>query len=65
MVVDLGRIMAGEALPLALQDGDIVYVPRSAVGDWNVAITEMLPTLQAISAALQPFVQIQFMRDDD
>lgn len=65
MVVDLGRIMAGEALPLALQDGDIVYVPRSAVGDWNVALTEMLPTLQAISAVLQPFVQIKFLTDDD
>ena len=65
MVVDLGRIMAGEALPLALQDGDIVYVPRSGVGDWNVALTEMLPTLQAISAVLQPFVQIKFLTDDD
>lgn len=65
MVVDLGRIMAGEALPLPLQDGDIVYVPRSGVGDWNVALSEMLPTLQAFSAVLQPFVQIKFLSESD
>lgn len=64
MVVDLGRIMAGEALPLPLQDGDIVYVPRSGIGDWNVALSEMLPTLQAVSAVLQPFVQIKFLSED-
>lgn len=65
MVVDLGLIMAGEALPLPLQDGDIVYVPRSGIGDWNVALNEMLPTLQAISAVLQPFVQIKFLTESD
>jgi polysaccharide export outer membrane protein len=65
MVVDLGRIMAGDALPLPLQDGDIVYVPRSGIGDWNVALGEMLPTLQAFSAVLQPFVQIKFLTDSD
>jgi polysaccharide export outer membrane protein len=65
LVVDLGRIMAGDALPLPLQDGDIVYVPRSGIGDWNAALSEMLPTLQAFSAILQPFVQIKFLTDDD
>lgn len=65
MVVDLSRIMAGEALPLPLQDGDIVYVPRSGIGDWNAALGEMLPTLQAFSAILQPFVQIKFLTEDD
>jgi len=65
MVADLDSMMAGQSMPLALQDGDIVYVPRNAIGDWNVAIKEMLPTLQAFGAVLQPFVQIKYLMDDD
>ena len=65
MVVDLSRIMAGEALPLPLQNGDIIYVPRSGIGDWNAALSEILPTLQAFSAVLQPFVQINYLRRTD
>jgi polysaccharide export outer membrane protein len=45
-------------------EGDIVYVPRSAVGNWNQALREMLPSLQTVSAILQPFVQVKFLKDD-
>jgi polysaccharide export outer membrane protein len=65
LVVDLNRIMRGQALPYPLLEGDIIYVPRSAVGNWNQAITELLPTLQAVSAVLQPFVQIKFLTEND
>lgn len=61
LVVDFEKIMRGEALPIMLKTGDVVYVPRSLVGDWNTAISEMLPTLQAISAVLQPFVNIKYL----
>jgi polysaccharide export outer membrane protein len=61
MVVDFEKIMRGDALPLALRNGDIVYVPKSHLGDWNDAINEILPSLQAISAILQPFVQIKYL----
>lgn len=64
IVVDFDRILRGEALPLPLMEGDIVYVPRSNMGAWNDAINEMLPSLQAISAVLQPFVQLEFLRRD-
>jgi polysaccharide export outer membrane protein len=30
-----------------LQRGDIVYVPRTFIADWNVFVTQLLPTLQA------------------
>lgn len=62
LVVDFDRILRGEALPLPLLAGDIIYVPRSHIGAWNDAINEILPSLQAISAILQPFVQIEFLR---
>lgn len=65
MVIDLGKIMAGEALPLALMNGDVVYVPRSGVGDWNQALSELMPSLQAISGILQPFVQIRYLTGAD
>lgn len=63
LIVDFDKILRGEAVPLQLQDGDIVYVPKNSFGSWNDAIAEMLPTLQAISAVLQPFVSIKFLRD--
>jgi polysaccharide export outer membrane protein len=61
MVVDFEKIMRGDALPLALRNGDIVYVPKSNVGSWNDAINEILPSLQAFGAILAPFVQIKYL----
>ena len=61
LVVDFQKILRGEALPFPLQEGDIVYVPRSAVGNWNQALQEILPSLQTISATLQPFVSLKYL----
>ena len=63
LVVDMKQAMSGQALPFPLTEGDIVYLPRSAVGNWNQALSEILPTLQAFSAILQPFVQINYLKD--
>lgn len=64
LVVDFDKILRGKALPLQLAAGDIIYVPKSIVGSWNDVINEMLPTLQAVSAVLQPFVNIKFLSED-
>lgn len=61
IVVDFDRMMRGQTLPFILQEGDIVYVPRSQMGSWNDVIAEILPSLQTISAILQPFVVIKFL----
>ena len=63
LVVDVPRILRGEAAPFALEPGDIVYVPASAMTNWNQALSQLLPTLQTIAGVLQPFVQIQFLTD--
>jgi polysaccharide export outer membrane protein len=63
IVVDYDRVLKGEALPIQLSEGDIVYVPKSRFGNWNDAIAEMLPSLQAVSAILQPFVSIKFLSE--
>jgi polysaccharide export outer membrane protein len=61
LVVDFDKILRGEALPMPLMAGDIIYVPKSNIGAWNDALNEILPSLQAISAVLQPFVNIKFL----
>lgn len=61
LVVDTDKMLRGEALPFIMQEGDIVYVPRDAFGDWSQAVKDMLPTLELIGAILNPFVQIKFL----
>jgi len=63
MVIDFDKILHGEAMPLMLRQGDIVFVPKSGLGNWNDAINEILPSLQAFSALLQPFVSIKYLSD--
>jgi len=63
IVVDFDKILRGDAVPFPLMAGDIIYVPRSGMGRWNDAIQEILPSLQAISALLQPFVNIKYLTD--
>ena len=62
LIVDFDSILRGKALPMQLQEGDIVYVPKSGFGTWNDVITDILPSLQTVSAVLQPFVSIKFLR---
>ena len=64
IVIDLEKILEGQALPYPLAAGDIIYVPRDQLGRWNDAISEILPSLQLIGATLQPFVQIRFLSED-
>jgi len=64
MVVDLGKVMDGMAMPMSLMDGDIIYVPKTPMGGWNEAIGELLPSLQLIAGILQPFVQINYLKDN-
>ena len=63
LVVDVAAIRRGETVPMQLAEGDVVYVPKNAFGTWNDAIAEILPSLNLVSALLQPFVQIQYLTD--
>ena len=64
LVVDFGKIRRGETLPMQMMEGDVVYIPRNAFGTWNDAIAEILPSLQAISALLQPFVSLTYLENN-
>jgi polysaccharide biosynthesis/export protein len=64
LVVDIGKIRRGEALPMQMLEGDVVYVPKNAFGTWNDAIAEILPSLQVVSALLQPFVSLTYLKNN-
>lgn len=61
ILVDFESILRGETLTFHLLPGDIVYVARNGLGDWNDTVEEILPTLQLFSGLLNPFVQIKFL----
>jgi polysaccharide export outer membrane protein len=60
-IVDVERILEGEAATFQLMPGDVIFVPTTALTDWNEAISQLLPSLQSIAALLTPFVQIKFL----
>ncbi|MCK9187952.1 polysaccharide biosynthesis/export family protein [Acidithiobacillus sp.] len=60
-VVNARRILEGKAAPFYLKSGDIVFVPQTDISSWNQALQLLLPSLQAISAVLNPFVSIKYL----
>jgi polysaccharide export outer membrane protein len=52
IVVDATRMLSGRGLDFPLEPGDVVFVPRTALGDWNVAIGEILSSLQVIGGVV-------------
>ncbi len=61
MIVDATMIMQGQAASFPLEPGDIVFVPPTAVATWNQVLSQVLPSLQTISAVLNPFVSIRYL----
>lgn len=62
-VVDVERILDGEAASFHLMPGDVIFVPTTAITDWNNALQQILPTLQTVSGLLSPFVQIKYLQE--
>jgi polysaccharide export outer membrane protein len=61
MVIDARSILNGTAPNFALEPGDIVFVPPTAIGSWNQALNLLLPSLNTISGLLNPFVSIKYL----
>ncbi len=58
-VVDGEAMLHGEAVPFALEPGDIVYVPETGIASWAQLMSRILPTLQALNALVQPYAFIR------
>jgi polysaccharide export outer membrane protein len=63
-VVNVEKILDGDAAPFPLEPGDIVFVPRTALATWAQTIEQFVPTLQAVGGVLTPFVQIKYLRSN-
>ncbi len=63
-VVDFTRILEGEAMDMALQPGDIVYMPVNGIGGWNDVIEAISPTILLFSRALDPFVLAKALENE-
>jgi polysaccharide export outer membrane protein len=60
-IVDARAIMEGTAASFDLEPGDVVYVPETALADWDQALSALIPFLGAVAGILQPFVQIKYL----
>jgi polysaccharide export outer membrane protein len=58
ILLDVQGMLSGQKLDFPLQPGDVVYVPRTTLGNWNTAIAQILPSLQVIGGILTPITLI-------
>lgn len=63
IVFDARRVLNGLAPDFRLEPGDVVWVPQNAVGDWNMAITAILPTLELIGGVVTPIALVQSLQE--
>jgi polysaccharide export outer membrane protein len=61
-VLDATKILNGEAGDFELEPGDVIFVPARAFTTWNMALEQLIPTLQTVSGLLNPFVQIKYLQ---
>lgn len=48
---------------LRLESNDVVFFPRSAIGNWNAFMKQIKPTLEILSLMLDPAVDVLLLRD--
>ena len=53
--VDIDGIMAGKCRNVQLKAGDIVYVPKDNLAEYNVFVKKLLPTAQLVGLIVQPY----------
>ena len=52
--VDLDGIIRGERPNVALRSGDIVYIPKDNISEYNVFVRKLLPTAQLVNMLITP-----------
>jgi len=59
LVIDVQKMLDGQAVDYKLEPGDVVYVPQTKIGDWNDAISLILPSLELIGGIITPIALVQ------
>ncbi|MBQ6534456.1 MAG: SLBB domain-containing protein, partial [Opitutales bacterium] len=52
--IDVDDVIAGRKPNFMLAAGDILYIPKDALGEYNVFIKKLLPTAQLINLLMNP-----------
>jgi polysaccharide export outer membrane protein len=60
-IVNAAAILEGNAASFELAPGDVVYVPATALANWDQALNALLPFLNTVAGILQPFVQLKYL----
>ena len=53
--VDVDGILAGKCRNVPLKPGDVVYVPKDNMSEYNVFVKKLMPTAQLIGLLTNPF----------
>ena len=56
--VDVDGILAGKCRNVPLKAGDIIYVPRDAISEYNVFVKKLMPTVQLFNLMTSRFSTI-------
>jgi protein involved in polysaccharide export with SLBB domain len=61
ILVDLRRLLVeGERrIDQYLRPNDVIYVPRTGIGNWNALLAKLRPTLEFLALPLQPVFTIK------
>jgi len=52
--IDLDDLIAGRSRNYYLASGDIVYIPKDSLGEYNVFVRKLMPTAQLINLLMSP-----------
>ena len=59
--IDIDSIMSGKHPNVLLKSGDIVYVPKDNISEYNVFVKKLLPTAQLFSLATSRFSSVRVL----
>ena len=52
--INIDEVIAGKAPNFSLAAGDILYIPKDALGEYNVFVKKLLPTAQLMNLLMNP-----------
>lgn len=57
--IDMDAILTGRAANVMTEAGDVIFVPKDDISEYNVFVRKILPTFQLLNSAVQPWFWFQ------
>jgi len=58
-LVDLEKVLEGRAIDFMLEPYDIVFIPKTIIGDWNTMLNLLTPSLEGLTSS---YIATQLLR---